>query len=230
MLCTSLRGGSVGLARFLVALLLALSALPACSRRGRPNDEAFGVPSEQVDPTPIAGEDGSGPAAASLLPLTVGSWWTYRVEGTDGGCNEGQHSARVLRREQVAGRAAFAVSDYCGRSDEHFLAIAGKQVLGYENAAWRSFLASPLVEGRTWDQTRDASYAWHRIGWVKVEAGLFADCWQRQPEAQDAVSEILCEGAGIVSVLGPNLRVELTSFRISQMPTGTLDEGAVASP
>ncbi len=229
MLGTLLAERNNGPVRSLIGLVLVASLSSGCSRGRSQNDEATGIPSDQVDSTPIATDEGDGPAAAALVPLAVGNAWTYRVEGSDDGCVEGLHTMRVLREERVAERPAFALSDYCGRAEEQLVAVQGSQLLEYQNAAWRTWLATPLAEGRNWSETRDDHYTWHKIGWVKVEAGLFADCWQRQPERDNAFSEIFCEGAGVVSVLGPNLRVELVSFQVGQVTPRTVDDVSEAA-
>jgi hypothetical protein len=200
----------------LIRLLCASALLTACTRTQAKGDEVLGIPSDALDTTAIADEVGSGPPALALMPLEVGNTWTYEVDGADNGCSYGKHTQKVLRQEQVGGRTAFALTDFCGRQEEVRFSTSGNQILQYENAGWRTGLASPLVEDRSWDLTRDVRYRWHKIGWEQVQAGLFADCWERQAEDDNTFSQVFCDGAGLVSVSGPNLRIELTAFSLNR--------------
>ncbi len=193
--------------------------LGACARTRASEDQPTGVVSGDVDPTPIAAEEGSGRPASALMPIETGNFWTYDVNGSDNGCTDGTHTQRVLREEQAAGRAAFALNDFCGRAGEIVLSTLGNQVLQYESSAWRTAFASPLVEGRSWAFTSDVSYHWVKIGWEKTRAGLFSDCWERQASDDDTFSQVFCEGVGMVSTSGANTRIELIAFNLQR---GTL--------
>ncbi len=195
---------------------LALAALlgGCTSTRAAGDDQPTGLVSSEVDSTPIAAEEGSGLPASTLMPLEAGNSWTYEVDGTDDGCTDGTFTQRVLREEAVVGRAAFALSDFCGRAAEIVLASSPSQLLQYENGAWRTALASPLVDGRSWDYTHLVSYHWVKIGWAKTRAGLFADCWERQASDDESLSQVFCDSIGMVSTSASNTRIELTAFNL----------------
>ena len=193
--------------------LLLLAAAGGCAK-ARPSDEPFGVPMNPTATPLIAAEEGDGPAARLLLPLEIGNTWTYRVGGASGACTEGEHTRSITRQAQVGGRSAFISSGFCGKDDEVAFASEGSQVLQFDDGEWRTALASTLVDEQTWDYTSEVAYHWHRVGWVRVPAGLFANCWERLP-TDNSWSQIYCDGAGMVSMSGDDLLVELTSFNLN---------------
>jgi len=194
--------------------------LVACSKKAPDGDlEPIGIPAAQPNETPlIAGEEGNGPAAVGLLPLEVGNTWKYRVTGSSTVCTPGEHTRAILRTADVGGKQAFISSGFCGNDQETTLSPEGTQVLQYTDGEWRTSLASRLVENRAWDFSDTVSYHWHKVGWVRVAAGLFSDCWERAP-LDNSWAQIYCDGAGMVSMSAEGLLVELVSFNLNH---GTL--------
>jgi len=183
-----------------------------CSKKQPPPDEQ---PVGVASLTPLtAPEEGDGPSARNLLPLQVGNRWTYQVTGTSATCTPGEHTRSILREVEIGGRQAFVSTGFCGADAESALSPEGSQILELAEGEWRTTLASSLVEGRTWDFTADQTYHWHKIGWVRVAAGLFPDCWERLPK-DNYSSETFCDGVGMVAMSGSDLLVELKSFSLN---------------
>ncbi len=192
--------------------LLALLA-GACSRQAAP-DEPVGVPSQPALTPLVAAEQGDGPRAVTLLPLEVGNTWTYEVTGSNGVCTVGEHTRAILREDDVTGHRAFFSTGFCGQDEATVFSPDGGQLLEYRDGEWRTALASTLAEGRAWDYTSEVSYYWHRIGWVRVAAGTFPNCWERLPR-DNTWSQIFCDGVGMVSMSGNALLVELKSYSLN---------------
>ena len=202
--------------RSLSASFIALTigvALVACSKT--PSEEQpVGIPAASTEAPIIAPEQGNGPKAVTLLPLEIGNTWTYRVTGNSVVCTEGEHTRTITKQEEVGGRSAFISSGFCGNDQETTFAAEGSQVLQYSDGEWRTALASSLEEYRTWEYSSELSFHWHKVDWVRVTAGLFSDCWERLP-LDNSWSQIYCDGAGMISMSGKGLLVELVSFNLN---------------
>jgi len=207
-----------------LGLLFVALGVVACSKPSSATDEPVGVPYLDLTSArpsaapPALQEAGSELPARDLLPLELGNSWTYQVTGSSPTCTSGEHTRSIGRVLEVAGRQAFVASPFCGNDEEAVLARQGDQILQYTDGEWTPALAGSVVDERESELTADVKYQWRRLGWVKVPAGLFADCWERSPR-DDSWHQIFCDGAGMVSMTSVNLRVVLTSFNLNH---GTL--------
>jgi len=208
----------------------ALAALEAsCKTRAPAPDEPVGMPMPALvsDPAPVAAETDTGPAATALLPLAVENTWKYRVTGQSSVCIPGEHTRTVTSAQPLAGRLAFELSGFCGADLPVKLALDGSQIVALDEGQWRSALASPLEEQHAWDFSPTLSYHWHHIGWVHVPAGTFGGCWERLPE-DNSWSQTYCADVGMVALSGPDLLVELESYRVTEGPRASGNEHASA--
>jgi hypothetical protein len=185
------------------SVILMFLAVTAC-QNNHASDAPTGVP--ETDPAQ---------RAAELLPMAVGNRWTYVINtsGDDHNCPHGTRPRVIEAADALDGRVGVLQTSYCSDEKVH-LARVGDEIQQYGADQWRTTFASPLAEGKTWEPSPGIKLHWHRIGWVKVLAGTFPDCWERLGVDPKAPSQVYCMGVGMVSEIGSNYVAELQEFSL----------------
>ncbi len=153
--------------------------------------------------------------ARELQPLAANSRWTYQVSvaGEGGPCAAGDHSSTLEPGKLVTEQAVFTQTSFCDDSKVQ-VSRAGDQIQELVDGSWRTTLAMPLQEGVTWESAPGKRFHWHRIGWVKVLAGTFPECWERIEEGGSNRARVYCAGVGLVSEVAPEYVAELKELAL----------------
>jgi hypothetical protein len=145
---------------------------------------------------------GSGSGSSDLLyPLASGNSWTFTVAavGDDVNCAPGSYTQSIVSANDVGGRTAFQMTNFCtevsGTYD--YAAGSGDEVDFYYSDSWLTLVDPTLVEGHSWTYF-NTSYTWHRETSVTVPAGTYDDCWTANQDVSYTAYLTYCRGVGLV--------------------------------
>jgi hypothetical protein len=144
---------------------------------------------------------GSGSTQSALYPLAVGNTWTFTVAAVGAGstCSPGTFSQTVQSANEVGGRAAFQLTDFCtGISGTYdYSEPGGDEVDFYYGSDWLELIDPTLVAGEMWNYA-NTSFTWKRETSVTVPSGTYDDCWTANQDVSYTAYSTYCRGVGLV--------------------------------
>ena len=182
---------------------------------GDGDGDGDGDASEEHD----ASQQPDGVDPQSLLPLAVGTSWTYETDRPviqeSGPCTAG-YTVELVGIAQVLGRSAYEAASSCSDKPTYY-SVSDGGVDGYVSGAVQDFvpvIAAPVIEGATF-QSNHLIFKWHELDSITVPAGTFHHCWERQhTNGTSPNSDTYCPGVGLVRSTRSTFAYVLTSYVI----------------